>query len=135
MKRRDIIKNLSVLPFAGSFLPLTSAASPADEKELLTSGPLSIGPNIYESIGVTLSSIAAVHLLSSEDRLSGLKSQLSEGAVADVVVLSLGNGNFGFVDAGGNKIESKQKFEAELTIRAGKVVWDINGISAVKFAK
>src|SRR5687768_4222943 len=52
MKRRDIIKNLSVLPFAGSFLPLTSAASPAGEKGLLPSGPLLIGPNIYESIGV-----------------------------------------------------------------------------------
>ena len=34
---------------------------------------------------------------------------------------------------GGNKIEGKQKFEAELTIRAGKIVWDLNGISAVKF--
>ncbi len=52
MKRRDIIKNLSVLPFAGSFLPLTSGASPTDENGLLPSGPLLIGPNIYESIGV-----------------------------------------------------------------------------------
>jgi D-glucosaminate-6-phosphate ammonia-lyase len=52
MKRRDIIKNLSVLPFAGSFIPLTSAAPPADENGLLPSGPLVIGPNIYESIGV-----------------------------------------------------------------------------------
>jgi D-glucosaminate-6-phosphate ammonia-lyase len=52
MKRRDIIKNLSALPFAGSFLPLTSVASPADENELPPSGPLLIGPNIYESIGV-----------------------------------------------------------------------------------
>ena len=61
--------------------------------------------------------------------------QLGEGAVADVAVLSLRDGNFGFVDAGGNKIEGKQKFEAELTIRAGKIVWDLNGISAVKFVK
>ena len=51
MKRRDIIKNLSALPFAGSFLPLTAAATPVDEKEFI-SGPLAIGPNIYESIGV-----------------------------------------------------------------------------------
>ena len=52
MKRRDIIKNLSVLSFAGSFPPTTLAASPADENGILPSGPLSIGPNIYESIGV-----------------------------------------------------------------------------------
>jgi seryl-tRNA(Sec) selenium transferase len=49
MKRREIIKNLSALPFAGSFLPLTAAAS--DESNL-PPGPLAIGPNIYESIGV-----------------------------------------------------------------------------------
>jgi dihydroorotase len=61
--------------------------------------------------------------------------QLKEGTVADVAVLSLRSGNFGFVDAGGTKIEGKQKFEAELTIRAGKIVWDLNGISAVKFTK
>ena len=51
MKRRDIIQNLSVLPFAGSFLSFTPASA-ADENEVLPSGPLSIGPNIYESIGV-----------------------------------------------------------------------------------
>lgn len=51
MKRRHLIQNLSVLPFAGSFLSLTSASA-ANENEHLPSGPLSIGPNIYESIGV-----------------------------------------------------------------------------------
>jgi dihydroorotase len=61
--------------------------------------------------------------------------QIKEGSVADVAVLSLRNGNFGFVDAGGNKIEGDQKFEAELTIRAGKIVWDLNGLSAVKFTR
>jgi dihydroorotase len=60
---------------------------------------------------------------------------LGEGAVADVAVLRLRSGAFGFVDAGGNKVDGKQKFEAELTIRAGKIVWDLNGISAVNFSK
>jgi dihydroorotase len=55
---------------------------------------------------------------------------LSEGAVADIAVLSVQNGKFGFVDAGGNKIEGNKKLEAELTIRAGKIVWDLNGLSA-----
>jgi dihydroorotase len=27
-------------------------------------------------------------------------------------------------------LEGDQKLEAELTIRAGKIVWDLNGISA-----
>ena len=57
---------------------------------------------------------------------------LSEGAVADIAILSLLNGNFGFVDAGGIKLEGNRKLEAELTIRAGKIVWDLNGLAAQK---
>lgn len=55
---------------------------------------------------------------------------LDVGSVADIAVLSLLNGKFGFIDAGGNRIEGDHKLEAELTVRAGKIVWDLNGISA-----
>jgi len=58
---------------------------------------------------------------------------LTEGSVADVAIISIREGTFGFVDAGKNKITGNRKFEAELTIRAGKVVWDLNGISATPF--
>ena len=45
MERRDILKSLTILPFAGSLLPLESIlAGPR--------GPLTPGPNIYQSIGV-----------------------------------------------------------------------------------
>ncbi|MEZ4774589.1 MAG: amidohydrolase/deacetylase family metallohydrolase [Bacteroidia bacterium] len=60
---------------------------------------------------------------------------LSEGSVADIAVLALRKGKFGFTDAGGNRITGKRKLEAELTIRAGKIVWDLNGISAREFKK
>ena len=58
---------------------------------------------------------------------------LTEGAVADIAVIRIRDGKFGFVDAGGNSIEGKQKLEAELTLRTGNIVWDLNGISAKKF--
>lgn len=45
MKRRDIIKGLTILPFAGSFSPIESLVA-------ATRGPLVAGPTIYESIGV-----------------------------------------------------------------------------------
>jgi dihydroorotase len=59
---------------------------------------------------------------------------LSEGADADVAVLSVRKGTFGFVDTRNERLEGDQKFEAELTIRAGKIVWDQNGISAQNLA-
>jgi dihydroorotase len=60
---------------------------------------------------------------------------LSEGTEADVAVLSIRKGSFGFIDTGGNKLEGDRKLEAELTIRAGKIVWDQNGISAQNWLK
>ena len=54
---------------------------------------------------------------------------LSVGAEADVTVLRLREGDFGFVDVGVRKLECDQKLECELTLRAGEVVWDLNGLS------
>ncbi len=54
---------------------------------------------------------------------------LSVGAGADVAVFGVRKGKFGFIDSGGFKMEGDQKLECELTIRDGKVVYDLNGIS------
>ena len=54
---------------------------------------------------------------------------LGAGSTADLVVLSLKKGNFGFIDVDGGKMMGTQKLECELTIREGRVVWDLNGLS------
>jgi len=54
---------------------------------------------------------------------------LSVGAVADVAVLRLEDGHFGFVDSFGARLRGKQKLVCELTLREGKVVYDLNGIA------
>ena len=55
---------------------------------------------------------------------------LSVGAIADVAILSMRQGNFGFYDKTGYKLIGKQKFECEMTIKGGKVVYDLNGIGS-----
>ena len=55
---------------------------------------------------------------------------LSVGSVADVAVFSLKKGDFGFLDVRGKKLKGTQMLEAELTIRAGKIVWNLNGLGA-----
>ena len=55
---------------------------------------------------------------------------LSVGSDADVAVFNLRKGDFGFLDVKRTKLKGIRKLEAELTIRAGKIVWDLNGISA-----
>ena len=60
---------------------------------------------------------------------------LSVGAIADVAVLNLRQGNFGLYDKTGYKVESKQKLECELTIKGGKIVYDLNGIADPIYVK
>jgi dihydroorotase len=54
---------------------------------------------------------------------------LGVGAEADIAVLNLRRGKFGFTDVSGGKLTGDQKLECELTVKGGQVVWDLNGIS------
>ena len=54
---------------------------------------------------------------------------LSVGAPADIAVIRLENGSFGFVDMYGARLRGMQKLTCELTFRDGKVVYDLNGMT------
>jgi dihydroorotase len=54
---------------------------------------------------------------------------LSPGAEADVAIMNLRTGKFGMFDYKGYKIETDKKFECEMTIKGGKIVYDLNGIA------
>lgn len=54
---------------------------------------------------------------------------LSVGADADVAILSLREGEFGFFDYTGYKVKGTKKLECEMTIREGRIVYDLNGIA------
>ena len=54
---------------------------------------------------------------------------LSLGAGADVAVLRLEKGRFGFVDSFGARLGGTERLVCELTLRDGKVVYDLNGIA------
>jgi dihydroorotase len=56
---------------------------------------------------------------------------LSQGAVADVAVFSLQKGRFGFTDMNNTKVEGKEKLVTELTLKDGKIVYDLNGLEAL----
>lgn len=60
---------------------------------------------------------------------------LSVGSPADVSVLRLEHGNFGFTDMYGARMNGNQKFVCELTVRNGKIVYDLNGISRPEWNK
>jgi dihydroorotase len=59
---------------------------------------------------------------------------LSVGAVADVAVLRLEKGRFGFLDQDGARMSGTQKLTAEVTIKDGKIVYDLNGLASPEWS-
>lgn len=51
---------------------------------------------------------------------------LSEGAVADVAIFNLRDGNFGFWTRDG-RIEGTKRLETEMTIKGGEIIYNLNG--------
>jgi dihydroorotase len=61
--------------------------------------------------------------------------QIAPGAEADVAVLRLERGDFGFVDVRGGRITGTQRLGCEMTIRAGRIVFDFNGRAGTPWRK
>ncbi|RPI56731.1 MAG: amidohydrolase/deacetylase family metallohydrolase [Acidobacteria bacterium] len=59
---------------------------------------------------------------------------LSAGANADLAVWRIEKGSFGFVDGPGLRLQGAQRAVCELTLRDGKVVYDLNGLAAAAAA-
>ncbi len=59
----------------------------------------------------------------------------SVGSAADIAVLRVQKGRFGFTDMYGARMDGNQKFLCEMTVRNGKIVYDLNGISRPEWTK
>lgn len=55
---------------------------------------------------------------------------LDAGAEADVAVVRLDRGSYGFIDSAGAGHRGSKLLTCELTVRAGRVVWDLNARAA-----
>ncbi len=60
---------------------------------------------------------------------------LSVGAPADVAVLRLEKGHFGFIDQVFTRLDGTQKLVCEMTVRGGKVAYELNGLTREKWDK
>jgi len=60
---------------------------------------------------------------------------LTEGAPADIALLEIQRGNFGFLDSGHAKLMGDQRLRCVLTLRNGAVVWDSDGLAATDWIK
>ena len=60
---------------------------------------------------------------------------LSVGKDADIAVLELMKGRFGYIDCGVARMDANVKLMARMTVRAGRIVYDPSGLSMVEWEK
>jgi dihydroorotase len=84
------------------------------------------------AIGLSLQEVVAdmtahpAHQIKRDDL-----GNLSVGSVADIAVLSIQKGHFGFTDMVDTRVDGTQKLVDELTIKDGRIVYDLNGLEAL----
>jgi dihydroorotase len=91
-------------------------------------------PNVMSKVlnfGVPLDDVVAASTWRAAQAIRRTElGHLDLGAEADITVLRLEKGQFGFIDSAGARRAGTQRLSPELTIRKGKVVWDLNGRAA-----
>jgi len=84
----------------------------------------------FLAMGMDLKSVIAASTWNPAKEINHEElGNLSVGSGADVAILNIRKGKFGLFDYTGYKIETDKKLECEMTIRNGRIVYDLNGIA------
>ncbi|WP_263379694.1 amidohydrolase/deacetylase family metallohydrolase [Granulicella paludicola] len=105
-------------------LHVTSMNSATKDLLNVTSKMMAIGVPLKDAIAEITSHPA--HEVKRDDL-----GNLSEGSVADIAVLRVEKGHFGFTDMQNLRVNGSEKLVDELTVKDGKIVYDLNGIEAL----
>ncbi len=77
--------------------------------------------------GISLYDVVKMSTWNPAQQIKRLEfGHLSVGAPADVAVLRVGRGEFGFLDVRNGRLEGDKKIAAEMTIYGGRIAWDVN---------
>jgi dihydroorotase len=86
--------------------------------------------NKFLAMGMDLSSVINVSTWKPAQIIKREElGHLTVGSEADIAILNMLTGKFGLFDYTGYKLETDKKLECEMTIRAGRIVYDLNGIA------
>jgi predicted amidohydrolase len=97
---------------------------------LLPRANLGTAMSIFLNLGMTAEQI--IERVTSNAARAIQRPQLgtlNDGAVADIAVLEIQQGKFGFLDSARTRLDADRRFRCVLTVRNGVIVWDSEGLS------
>jgi dihydroorotase len=118
------------------FLPDTISTDIHKESIMLPRANMTTTMSKFLNLGVSLEQVIERSTVNPAKAIHRPElGTLSEGATADIAVLELEHGQFGFVDSGHAKLVGDKKLRCVLTVRNGAVVWDSDGLSLTDWTK
>jgi dihydroorotase len=115
---------------ARKFLPDTISSGMDSNSILLPGANLATSMSIFLNLGMTEEQI--ITRVTSNAARAIKRPQLgslNEGGVADIAVLEVQEGKFGFLDSGHTRLDGTRRFHCLVTVRNGVIVWDSDGLS------
>lgn len=83
------------------------------------------------NMGLTLNQVITMTTWNAAKELGRTDiGHLTPGVEADITILRVRTGEFGFIDSAGARMAGTQLLVPEVTVRAGAIVWDLNGTAA-----
>lgn len=127
---------IAVPAIGQGFLPDTISTGLDRESALLPRATMMDVLSKFLSIGLTLEQVVERSTAKPARAIRRPDlGTLSEGAIADIALLQLQKGSFGYLDSGHGKLLGDRKLRCVLTIRNGAIVWDSEGLSAPDWMK
>jgi dihydroorotase len=84
----------------------------------------------FLALGLSLDEVVALSTWNPAREIKqGQLGNLSVGSPADVAVLKLEQGEFGFLDMYGARLNATRKLTCEMTLRDGRIVYELNGLA------
>jgi dihydroorotase len=85
----------------------------------------------FLNLGVPLKDVIRMSTSSAAEQIHRTDlGALDVGARADVTVLRQDEGDFAFIDVRNSRLKGRLKLDCEVTLKDGRVVWDLNGRAA-----
>ncbi len=121
---------IAVPAMAQNFPPDTISTDLHKSSRMLPNATMPITMSKFLNLGMSLQEVIYRSTYKPAEVIGHPQlGHLSIGAEADLAAFALHEGDFAFVDSGRARMKGRQKLECELTLRAGQVVWDLNGRS------
>ncbi len=138
-RKRGVLLDVGSFSFSAvkrGFLPDTISTDIDNNSVMLPRANMTTTMSKFLNLGLTLEQIVERTTINPARAIRHPElGTLSEGAIADIALLEMQQGKFGFLDSTHAQLIGDHQLRCVLTVRNGAIVWDTEGLSATDWTR